>query len=134
MLAEILYTCDFKHDDALHATEIPKLRTPRCNARGSGKVVFNYGVDDQIHAAVRSKLGLLEPNEIREGRYRLSLTISELAEQLGVADELLDKWEFDLAIQSRTVDNSLRVFFVLPNAMDVRTDKRRHRRIGELVG
>jgi DNA-binding transcriptional regulator YiaG len=57
---------------------------------------------------------LLQPLEIQERRLGLNLNQQELAEQLGVATDSISRWEIGEAIQSRAMDNLLRVYFESP--------------------
>jgi transcriptional regulator with XRE-family HTH domain len=54
---------------------------------------------------------LLTPQEMQERRARLGMNQQELAEQLGVAKETISRWETGAMIQSRAMDNLLRLFF-----------------------
>ncbi len=115
--AVIAYTADIKHDGTLHAVEIPALEVPRCQA--CGELVFSTDVDEQINTALRAKLRLLTPGQIRSGRKELDADQKQLAERLGVAKETISRWETGALIQSRAMDNLLRVFFALPEVRDV---------------
>jgi putative zinc finger/helix-turn-helix YgiT family protein len=113
----LAYTAKVKHDGVLHAIEIPALRVPRC--RSCGELIFDDHVDDQINAALRSHLNLLTPSQIRAARERLQLTQSELAAKLGVAEATISRWEAGALIQSRAVDNLMRVYFAVPRAREI---------------
>ena len=76
-------------------------------------------VDDQINAALCAHLGLLTPDQIREGIDRLGLTQKEIAERLGIAEATLSRWVNRCVIQSRAMDNYLRVFFRFPEVRAV---------------
>jgi putative zinc finger/helix-turn-helix YgiT family protein len=91
---------------------IPDLTVPRCAA--CGELVFNYAADDQIRQALRAHLRLLTPEHIRGGREALGLKSKELAERLGVAAETISRWERGGLVQSRAMDNLLRVYFAVP--------------------
>ena len=110
--AVIPYTLQVKYEESLHTLDIPHLETPRC--RACDEIVFDTHVDEQINAAQRTQLHLLQPAEIRDGRERLGLTRTELAKRLGVAETTLADWEDDIALQSRTADKLMRMFFTFP--------------------
>jgi putative zinc finger/helix-turn-helix YgiT family protein len=116
------YAIDVKHDGQLYHLEIPALRIPMC--RACGTLVFSNSVDDQILQALRAQLRLLTPEQIHGGREALGLSLQEMAEKLGVAVETLSRWEGGGLIQSRAMDNFLRVFFTIPEVREVlRGDK-----------
>lgn len=104
------------HDDELHTIEVPRLEVPQCG--NCGEFVFDLYADDQISEALRAKLHLLTPEQIRANREALGLSPRELAALLGVAEEMVSDWEDSLRIQSRVEDNFLRVYFAAP---EVRT-------------
>jgi putative zinc finger/helix-turn-helix YgiT family protein len=103
------YTTTHKHDGREYTVHIPDLEIPTC--RKCGVQLFTVGTDDRIIAALRAQVGLLTPDEIHQGRARLEMTQQELAEQLGVAKETISRWETGGMIQSRAMDNLLRLFF-----------------------
>jgi putative zinc finger/helix-turn-helix YgiT family protein len=111
------YTTEVKHDGQSYLIEIPALRIPKC--RACGALVFSNSVDDQIIQALRAHVRLLTPEQIRGGREALGLKAKELAERLGVAAETISRWERGGLIQSRAMDNFLRVFFAVPEARAV---------------
>ena len=110
----ISFDAEFRHDGKLHHFTVPELKIPVCEA--CGEKVFNENVDDQITDALRVHLHLLFPHDIRAGLNRLNLTQKELAERLGIAEATLSRWLTDTQIQSRAMDNLLRLYFALPEA------------------
>jgi putative zinc finger/helix-turn-helix YgiT family protein len=111
------YAIDVKHDGQLYHLEIPELKIPRC--RACGELIFSNSVDDQISQALRAHLRLMTPEQIRGGREELGLKSKELAEKLGVAAETISRWEGGGLIQSRAMDNFLRVYFAVPDVRGV---------------
>ena len=109
----IEYSTQANHDGRLYDVAIPEFVVPTCPA--CGELVFCNDTDEQITRALRDKLGLLQPVEIRTRRKRLGLTQKALAEHIGVAQETISRWESGLLIQSRAMDTLLRVFFDFPN-------------------
>ena len=103
------YTTTRKHDGREYTIHIPDLEIPTC--RKCGEQLFTVGTDDRIVAALRAQIGLLTPQEIQEGRGRLKMTQQELADQLGIAKETISRWETGGMIQSRAMDNLLRLYF-----------------------
>jgi putative zinc finger/helix-turn-helix YgiT family protein len=103
------YTSTVKHDGRAYTVRVSDLEIPTC--RRCGAQVFAVGTDDRIIAALRSQARLLTPEDIYKGRDRLEMTQQELAEHLGVAKETISRWETGAMIQSRAMDNLLRLFF-----------------------
>ena len=102
------YTTTRKHDGRSYTIHIPDLELPTC--RKCGAQTFSVGDDDRIWAALRLQVGLLTPEAILKGRSHLKMTQQQLADQLGIAKETVCRWESG-AIQSRAMDNLLRLFF-----------------------
>jgi len=103
------YISTVKHDGREYTVHIPDLEIPTC--RKCGEQVFTASMDDRIIAALRAQAGLLFPQEIHKQRNRLGMTQQELADQIGVAEETISRWETGGMIQSRSMDNLLRLFF-----------------------
>lgn len=103
------YTTTRKYDGRSYTVRVPDLTIPTC--RKCGAQVFSVGDDEPIRAALRAQLGLLSPQDIQEGRARPKLNQQEMAEQLGVAKETISRWETGALIQSRAMDNLLRLYF-----------------------
>lgn len=110
--AIITYRCDMVHDGQPHPVTVPELTVPRCGH--CGELVFNYPAEEQIRNALRSQLHLLTPDEIRAARTGLALSQRALADRLGVGENTIARWETGDQIQSRAMDNLLRIFFALP--------------------
>ncbi len=111
------YTAKVKHDGVVHELHLPALEMPRC--RTCGETVITSAVDDQFNDALRARLRLLTPAQIRKAIDTLGLKQQELAERLGVAPETISRWLNGALIQSRAMDNLLRLFFGLPQVRDV---------------
>ncbi len=111
------FTITVKHDGRPYDLRIPNLEIPTC--RNCGEQVFTGPEDDRITAALREQIGLLMPEEIQRHRKQLKLSQQELAEHLGVAKETISRWESGAVIQSRAMDNLLRLFFESPEAREL---------------
>lgn len=107
--ATVPYTAEIKHDGLAHSIYIPALETAKC--RSCGELLITSNADDQINAALRARLRLLTPLQIRQRRKTLGLSQGELAERIGAAEGTISRWETGALIQSRTSDNLLRVYF-----------------------
>jgi putative zinc finger/helix-turn-helix YgiT family protein len=111
-MAEVSYDTEVKYDGRLYTITVPKLHLPICQACGAK--VFTGQVDGQINAALHSQLSLLTPEEIRMALDRLEMKQKEVAERLGIAEATLSRWLNETQIQSRAMDNLMRVFFAFP--------------------
>src|SRR5258708_35510875 len=76
------YTAKVKQDGVVHELHLPALEIPRCQT--CGETVVTTAVDEQISDALRSRLRLLTPAQIRSGIEKLGLKQQELAERLCV--------------------------------------------------
>ncbi|MFI5387173.1 MAG: type II TA system antitoxin MqsA family protein, partial [Fimbriimonadales bacterium] len=95
-----------KHDGVAHTLPLCALKLAKC--QGCGELLFTEQTDDQINNALRAKLRLLTPSQIRTGRKKFCPDQKALAERLGVAKETISRWETGALIQSRAMDNLLR--------------------------
>jgi putative zinc finger/helix-turn-helix YgiT family protein len=84
-----------------------------------GEKVFSEQVDAQLCEALQRHLHLLTPAEIRDGIGKLGLSDKEVADRLGIAEDLLWRWTHGFAVPSRAMDNLLRVFLQVPEARTV---------------
>lgn len=114
--AVIPYSLEKNHDGRLYRLHIPDLRVLRCDK--CGQVLFETEADAQISAALRSHLRLLTPDEIRSNLQALSLSQKDFAARLGVAAETVSRWMNGALIQSRAMDNLMRVFFAIPQVRE----------------
>ena len=96
--AVIAYDGEIKHNGRLHAIRVPELHINRCGA--CGEVYFDNATDDQISRALRTHLGLLSPQEIRQRLGVLGLTQKEFGEEIAVAPETISRWLSGAYIQS----------------------------------
>src|SRR5438128_853424 len=108
----IPYQAVVRHDGVLHTVDIPQLTVPRCAQ--CGELLFDNDANDQISQAVRGQLHLLSPEQVRANRMALGLSAPELATRLGMPSQTIEELEERLRIQSRALDNLLRVFFAVP--------------------
>lgn len=113
----IPYRANRQYEGVRYLVEIPELVIPRCET--CGELHFDNYADDQINRALRTQLRLLGPEQIRANRESLTLSQEEFAGRLGVAPELLRRWEEDLELQTRVEDNLLRLYFALPQVRSV---------------
>lgn len=107
------HTAKVRHDGAVHELLLPALELPRCTT--CGETVVTAEADERINEALRAHLRLLTPEQIRSGVKALGLQQQELAERLGVAPETISRWVTGAVIQSRAMDNLLRIYFQFPD-------------------
>jgi putative zinc finger/helix-turn-helix YgiT family protein len=110
------YPMEVNYDGRLVSFVAHGIEIPVC--RHCGEKLITGEVDRQINQAMHDHLRLLTPSEIREGIEKLGLSQKEVAERLGIAEATLSRWLTETVIQSRAMDNYLRVFFQFP---EVRT-------------
>lgn len=107
--ATIAYVTAIEHDGRTHSVTLPALQVPRCTH--CGELVLDSAANRQISDALRRQLGLLAPEQIQSNRVALGLTVSQLADQLGVSEAAMARWESGVQLQSRALDRLLRLFF-----------------------
>jgi putative zinc finger/helix-turn-helix YgiT family protein len=112
----ISYAAEVKHDGRLHHFQIPKLPVDRCAT--CGEVYFTNASDEQLTYSLRQHLGVLQPAEIRSGIALLGLTQRAFAERIGVAAESVSRWMSGQNVQSRALDNLMRLFLTFPNVRE----------------
>jgi DNA-binding transcriptional regulator YiaG len=106
------YETQVKHDGRLYNLFIEKLIIPTC--RHCGEKVFGIAEDERICDALRQKLNLLAPDQIRSRIRELGLSQKEVALQLNIAEETLSRWVTGTMIQSKAMDTLLRLYFDIP--------------------
>ena len=131
MPADIAYDAEVKHDGRLHRFRISRLTIDKCQR--CGEEFFTNRTDEQIATALRESLGLLQPQDIRRRLGELGLTQRGFAERLGVAPETVSRWLNGLSIQTRALDNLMRVFFGFASVRDVLTPDGPARTLGLLT-
>jgi putative zinc finger/helix-turn-helix YgiT family protein len=112
----ISFTAKVKHDGKLYEFLIPQLVIDQCDH--CGEQFFTNSTDEQISRELRQKVGLLQPEEIRQQLDALELTQREFSEHLRVAQESVSRWLTGTSIQSRSLDTLMRLYFQLPNVRE----------------
>lgn len=105
---QISYMAEVKHDGKLHQFLIPVLGIDKCEA--CGEEYFTSDTDRQISRELRTHLCFLQPEQIRQRLKELGINQSEFAQRLGVAKETVSRWLTGHVIQSRAMDNLMRLF------------------------
>ena len=111
------YQDEVRYDGRLVSFLARNIEIPNC--QNCGEKVFTEIVDDQLTASLREHLNLLTPEQIREGIERLGMSQKVVADRLGIAENELWRWANDISIQSRAMDNYLRVFFQFPQVREM---------------
>ena len=106
------YTARVKHDGVVYELHLPSLEVPRCQT--CGETYSTDAIDEKVSDSLRERLRFLTPAQIRKGIEQLGLKQQELAERLGVAPETISRWVNGALIQSRAMDNLLRLYFAFP--------------------
>jgi putative zinc finger/helix-turn-helix YgiT family protein len=129
--AVIEYTAKVKHDGTVYELHFPAFEIPRCQT--CGETYTTAAVDEQINDALRSRLRLLAPAQIRKGIEQLGLQQQEFAERLGVAPETISRWVNGVLMQSRAMDNFLQLYFALPEVREVLRGPQQDPKLGSAV-
>ena len=111
------YKFSANYDGRIYQFEVDSLDIPTC--RSCGERVFSKTVNDEIDKAIRRQLRLLTPEQIRHAVAQLRLSQKDIAAKLGVAEATFSRWVTGTVIQSRAMDNLLRVYFAVPAVRDL---------------
>ena len=122
-MPSVPYNARVNHDGRIYELDIPAWMWPSVGPVGTS--VLDDLADEQISAALRSHLGLLTPAEIRRALRTLGMQQTTLAACLGIAAATLSRWLSGGLIQSRAMDNLLRVYFGIPAVREVLTGSKR---------
>jgi putative zinc finger/helix-turn-helix YgiT family protein len=126
------YTAKVKQDGVIHELHLPGIEVPRCQT--CGQLTVTTEVDEQVSDALRARLRLLTPAQMRKGIENLGLKQQELAERLGVAAETISRWLHGALIQSRAMDNLLRLYFAVPEVREVLQGANQDPNLGVVAG
>ncbi len=116
VLRQIPYDAQVRHDGKLHTFHITILGVDECEH--CGEQYFTVDTDEQISLALRRFLVLLLPEEIRAGLAQCSVNQRTFAEHLGIAAETVCRWLSGAAIQTRSMDNLMRLYFSLASVRE----------------
>lgn len=103
------YRDTVRFDDRLVSHLARDIEIPICE--NCGEKVFTEKVESQLWEAMQRHLHLLLPADIREGIAALGLSRKEVADRLGIAEDLLWRWAHGFSIQSRRMDNLFATVF-----------------------
>jgi DNA-binding transcriptional regulator YiaG len=105
------YTIQIDHDGRKYEISVADLSVLRCSE--CGDIQLDDAADERINEALRAKIGLLTPQQIRQGREGLNLTQKDLAASMRLSESTLSRWETGAQIQQRCMDAFLRCFFAI---------------------
>lgn len=116
------YEIDLERDGQTYHIRLHDLKTPRC--RKCGTPTLDSEANTKITRELLRQAKLMTPQQIGKNRASLGLTQQNLAAALGVAEEIVSYWESGFLIQNRAQDNMLRLFFGLPEARELLTNRK----------
>jgi putative zinc finger/helix-turn-helix YgiT family protein len=111
-----VYTAEMEHDGRKYSVSLSDFHVLRCE--NCGKLVLDDAADKRLDDALRAKVGLLFPADIREQRTSLNLSQNDLAGLLGISVFTLSRWESGAQIQQRCMDKFLKTFFDVKEARE----------------
>lgn len=114
------YAAEICHDGKAYDICVPNALVPKCSE--CGRKVLTNSLSQQVYDALREKLGILTPAQIRANIGLLGLSQKDVASRIGVAPETLSRWITGAMIQTRANDRLLRLFFHLPAAREILQD------------
>ena len=107
------YDAAQKLDGRLYHFRVSALPIDKC--QNCGEEFFTNETDEVITSAFRQFLGLLQPDDIKRRLAELGLSQKVFAERIGVAPESVSRWVNGLNIQTRAMDNLMRLFLAFDN-------------------
>ena len=109
------HEAEVRHDGRLYKLSIPALRAPTC--RACGEVLFDHNADEQVNEwPLKWRLGLpFHLMTFVAKLRRLGLRQRHLAKELGIAEETLSRWLSGVQIQSKAMNNLMRMYFEKQN-------------------
>ena len=111
------YTTQRHHDGREYTVKVDGLKTPKCEK--CGQVAPDGEALEAITRAFVRQINLLTPEQIRDHRLRSNYTQQELAAALGVSHAAVARWEDGGQIQTRSLDNLLRLFVGLAQVREI---------------
>jgi putative zinc finger/helix-turn-helix YgiT family protein len=117
-----------KHDGTIYELQLHNIEVPQCPT--CSETYPTAAVDDRVSDALRARLRLLTPAQIQDEMSRLGLTEQQLSERLGVTVESVSRWRDGTLIQSRAMDNLLRIYFAVPEARRVLLEASQNPQLG----
>jgi len=107
------------HDDRDYTIKIDGMKVPQC--KNCGVIHPDIEALDLLDAALRRAANLLTPEQIRAFRMKANLSEEELGSAVGVNVAEVERLERGGEIQTRVLDNLLRIFFGMSHARQLLT-------------
>jgi DNA-binding XRE family transcriptional regulator len=117
--AVVDYEMQMHHELRAYTVRVASLKTPKCS--NCGLVQPDAEALDTLTNAFLGQLNVLLPEQIQEARIKANLTQSQLAAALGITDAAVHRLEKGGQIQTRSLDNLMRLFFGLPQVREILT-------------
>ena len=108
---------DYGPDDDRVKIVIEAVQVLACAA--CGEIFYGPEAEHAQQLGIRKAYHLLLPEEIKAVREQLGKTQEEFAELTGIGVATLSRWERGRLIQTRTLDNYLRILRAVPEALDL---------------
>jgi DNA-binding transcriptional regulator YiaG len=105
------YETELEHDGRKYSVTLPDFDVLQC--ANCGEIYLDDAANERLIEALRSRVGLLSPREIRCRREQLELTQKAVANALQISESTLSRWETGAQMQQRCMDTFLRAFFDL---------------------
>lgn len=120
--AVVNYTATKHHERQAYTVKVDGLKTPKCAK--CGRVAPDSEAMEIIDAVFVRQLNLLTPEQIQAHRLKAKLTQHDLAAAVGVEDYIVENLESGLQMQTRLMDNVLRLFFGVDQVREILTTHR----------
>ena len=79
-----------------------------------GERLLSEKIDEALEKWQYTREGLLTPGKIRNIRLRHKLTQKQISKILGVGEKSYTRWENGLSMQTKAMDNLIRIFDMSP--------------------
>lgn len=110
------------HDGHEYTVKFDALKTPKCS--NCGQVMLDAEALEVLETAFRRQLNLLSPEQIQTHRVKAGLSPEALAGALGVSEAAIARLENGGQLQSRSLDNLMRLFFGLAQVREILTTQK----------
>ncbi len=88
--------------------DIPNAEWDECGS--CGEIILSHDLQKRIQRWQYTRQGMLTPEELKAIRERFGLSQVEMGRRLGVGDKSYSRWENSLSMQTKAIDNLVRMF------------------------
>ena len=120
--AVVDYSTTMHYERQAYTVKVDGLKTPKCAK--CGRVAPGSEAMEILDDVFLRQLNLLSPEQVQQHRLNANLTQQELAAALGVEEFIVKNLESGLQMQSRIMDNLMRLFFGLAQVREILTTQR----------